>query len=1085
MRTLKKVLALTVVLATLLSISSFAAFSDEESIDESFVDAVNLLGALNVMTGDTEGTFRPNDTIMRAEAAKMIYVIRNGGVDDQAAGWTGMSTFSDVPSGAWYEGYVNYCASLGIIAGVGNGLFNPNGAVTGVELAKMLLVVADYKPDIEGYTGAGWNLNVIRDAQTAGMFKGYTLAYSAAATRQQAAQLFSNAILETQIAVYIGDTRVNDLAAITNTDTIGGRFFGLFTRTGILTNVPHVTLPVDVATSPGNNNNTVVHYDTLTANGTSDLNANNSLAQISSFGNNAWDDALFEFEADPDLLYQEVDVIFREDTDDPGVLSRDSKVYAVLPTGNTYVYETTMDAITIELDDDSMDVDYDAGAAYNPVTIQFEGFNGGRAKVLPENYQLAVVTNLYEGKTLRISGMGTHTAEWDRDVYLVDKADVEFLATTSTAPVRLIDYDRDGDLDIAFVTTPYYGTVSSYNADRFEFTTDTVIDGDNITTGRREENFERFTFEDDVEKDDVIAVTIDVLSGEMLYNVALVEPTVGELTYVYSTGPDNEVVIGGETYGFYGLLFGGEYLADMDPVLEANAYHGDLGSEVTVYTDGKYIVSAYVEPATLGTGFAFVKNYNPQGNSFDLMPDDSKALLLELVLPNGDTVVKEYDREEVSSDSAAFYEDDELVQNGAATQTLKDMLGNIVEYSSDGDYVAFRKTHKTATNDADLAPMYYNDGVDVFEFNSTTGLFRVKNTNTAVDVNENSVFFLPTYKDGVTKDKLDRGDITKVAVINGNELRGMPTITTADTADTVMQLVSSLQAGVRTVAYAALDAGSTVSDTGVFAYALTNDWDKDDGEEDERQVRAVLSDSDSDEGAVINLDNEDILANKVYRATRNSDGTYTLDEITNGEIVDGATMMLGSIRGRNGNNVTIEDAKSGSNVYSVTNDTVVFVVDIDARGSMTRINLGDVNDLSEAAEIKGAPNTYYNNVLFEYDANNELSVVYVEAVGMDVEPLINYRSVSSLTVEAPVLTAGMDRATAEAAVLAAVEKALPNHGGITYTNWKAAGVAFNWGTNVANGTEYSVDVTVQNLVPSQRSTPVKGNTSTFCPVDYR
>ena len=129
----------------------------------------------------------------------MVYVIRNGGNDDKAAGWTGMTTFSDVPSGAWYEGYVNYCASLGIIAGVGGGKFNPSGAVTGVELAKMMLVVADYKPDIEGYTGAGWNLNVIRDAQSAGMFEGYSLAYSAAATREQAAQLFSNAILETDV----------------------------------------------------------------------------------------------------------------------------------------------------------------------------------------------------------------------------------------------------------------------------------------------------------------------------------------------------------------------------------------------------------------------------------------------------------------------------------------------------------------------------------------------------------------------------------------------------------------------------------------------------------------------------------------------------------------------------------------------------------------------------------------------------------------------------------------------------------------------------------------------------------------------
>ena len=252
MRTLKKVLALTVVLATLLSISAFAAFSDEESINENFVDAVNLLGALNVMTGDTEGTFRPTSTISRAEAAKMIYVIRNGGVDDKAEGWTGMSTFSDVTPGVWYEGYVNYCASIGIIDGIGGGLFNPSGAVTGVELAKMMLVVADYRSDIEGYTGAGWNLNVIRDAQTAGMFKGYTLAYSAAATREQAAQLFANAILETEMAVYIGDVRVNSAAYLGSAETVGGRFFDLAIETGVLTKVPHVSLPVEVTAATNN-----------------------------------------------------------------------------------------------------------------------------------------------------------------------------------------------------------------------------------------------------------------------------------------------------------------------------------------------------------------------------------------------------------------------------------------------------------------------------------------------------------------------------------------------------------------------------------------------------------------------------------------------------------------------------------------------------------------------------------------------------------------------------------------------------------------------------------------------------------------
>ena len=82
----------------------------------------------------------------------------------------------------------------------------------------------------------------------------------------------------------------------------------------------------------------------------------------------------------------------------------------------------------------------------------------------------------------------------------------------------------------------------------------------------------------------------------MLYNVSLVEPTTGALTYVYSTGADNEVVIGGETYGFYGWNFNGKLLTDITPKLNAEAYVGDLGDEVTVYTDGKYIITAEVAP---------------------------------------------------------------------------------------------------------------------------------------------------------------------------------------------------------------------------------------------------------------------------------------------------------------------------------------------------------------------------------------------------------------------------------------------------------------------------------------------------------
>ena len=613
MRTLKKVLALTVVLATLLSISAFAAFSDEESINENFVDAVNLLGALNVMTGDTEGTFRPNETISRAEAAKMIYVIRNGGVDDKAEGWTGMSTFSDVTPGVWYEGYVNYCASIGIIDGIGGGLFNPSGAVTGVELAKMMLVVADYRSDIEGYTGAGWNLNVIRDAQSAGMFKGYTLAYSAAATREQAAQLFANAILETEMAVYIGDVRVNSAAYLGSAETVGGRFFDLAIQTGVLTKVPHVDLQFEVQ----DNDDDDFENDEVsaTAGEVSTLNANDKLSTIESFndrdhlafidgnGNRDHDTAVdFEFDADPDLLYQEVDVIYQE-ANEGGILDRKSKVYAVLPTGNSDVYDVTMDAITVELRDDTKAMNDVTGTNnYNPLTIQFEGYNGGRAKTLPANFTLPVVKNLYEHDVMDVEATDVAKAEWDNEVFVVAPEAINMIATTSTAPIRLIDIDADGELDVAFVTTPYYGTVTNYDADRFEFTTDAeLVDGENITSDRREADFDNFTFEDDIEKDDVIAVTLDVLSGEMLYNVSLVEATTGNLTHVYSTLPDNEIVVGGETYGFYGLKFGNETLEEAD--LNAERYHSDLGEEVTFYTDGKYILTAEVRSCWCGSPF--------------------------------------------------------------------------------------------------------------------------------------------------------------------------------------------------------------------------------------------------------------------------------------------------------------------------------------------------------------------------------------------------------------------------------------------------------------------------------------------------
>ena len=170
MSTLKKVLALTLALAMILSVSAFAGsykadtYKDAASIDKDCEDSIELLYALDIMQGDAQGNFRPNDTITRAEVAKMIYVIKNYGKDDKAVTYQDAKIFSDVSATAWYAGYVNYCGVTKLIQGRGNGTFGPNDAVTTAAAAKMLLTAVGYDAEARGYTGANWDKNVLSDA---------------------------------------------------------------------------------------------------------------------------------------------------------------------------------------------------------------------------------------------------------------------------------------------------------------------------------------------------------------------------------------------------------------------------------------------------------------------------------------------------------------------------------------------------------------------------------------------------------------------------------------------------------------------------------------------------------------------------------------------------------------------------------------------------------------------------------------------------------------------------------------------------------------------------------------------------------
>ena len=153
---MKKLLALTlcaVMLLSMIPVAGAASFKDSAGVTMLNAEAVDVMSDLKIITGFPEGAFKPDDTLTRAQAAKILCCVALGvKAADALAG--GGSTFSDVPASHWANKYVEYCASKGIVAGVGSGKFNPDGKLTGYAFGKMLLVALG--ADAASLTGSQW-----------------------------------------------------------------------------------------------------------------------------------------------------------------------------------------------------------------------------------------------------------------------------------------------------------------------------------------------------------------------------------------------------------------------------------------------------------------------------------------------------------------------------------------------------------------------------------------------------------------------------------------------------------------------------------------------------------------------------------------------------------------------------------------------------------------------------------------------------------------------------------------------------------------------------------------------------------------
>lgn len=135
------------------------------------------------VVGYTDGTFGPDRDMTRSEAATIfarLLAQRNG---ERITAPT-KTTFPDVPTNAWYAGYVSYLARYGIAVGYTDGLFHGDEPITRAEFTAMAVRFFDTYGDgdpaiMEEYSGfwdvspGHWAAGYIADAARYGWVVGY------------------------------------------------------------------------------------------------------------------------------------------------------------------------------------------------------------------------------------------------------------------------------------------------------------------------------------------------------------------------------------------------------------------------------------------------------------------------------------------------------------------------------------------------------------------------------------------------------------------------------------------------------------------------------------------------------------------------------------------------------------------------------------------------------------------------------------------------------------------------------------------------------------------------------------------------
>lgn len=230
MKNLKKVLALVLAVVMIMGVVTVASAKTYKDADaeafKNYADAIDALSSLKILDGFEDETFKADGTLTRAQAAKIVAIVHNAATNGRI-----QSDIADLYSNAqnpfvdcnnsWALPYINYCRITGLADGMTATTYAPKREVTGVQFLKLMLTTLNFNTAKEGYTGTGWDINVLNRANEIGLTAGLEDGWKAIAPikRGEAAQVLYNAL--TAYLVEYGQKVKNNYV----NDTTHGKYY--------------------------------------------------------------------------------------------------------------------------------------------------------------------------------------------------------------------------------------------------------------------------------------------------------------------------------------------------------------------------------------------------------------------------------------------------------------------------------------------------------------------------------------------------------------------------------------------------------------------------------------------------------------------------------------------------------------------------------------------------------------------------------------------------------------------------------------------------------------------------------------------